>query len=90
MGREWIAVSTGTPVDDVSVHVASITVLDVGDVQAAADHASELREAARQAEIVAAEAMRDYAKTVTKAGIPVRDIAYLLDVSPQRISQLAN
>ena len=89
MGREWIAVTTGTPLDDVSVNVASIAVPGLGDVQAAADHASELREAARHAEIAAVEAMRDYAKGVTKAGIPVRDVAYLLDVSPQRISQLS-
>lgn len=89
MAREWIAVTTGTPIDDITVHVCSIVIPGVGDVHAAAAHISDLRAAAREVEATAADEMRHYAHDMTTAGIPVRDAAYLLDVSPQRISQLA-
>jgi hypothetical protein len=89
MGREWIAVSIGTPIDDITVHITSITVPGAGDIQAGAASIHDLREAARRAESTAAEEMRHYVQVVNQADIPVRDVAFLLDVSPQRISQIA-
>jgi len=90
MGREWIAVSTGTPIDDVAVTIAGIMVPGIADIKAAADHIGVLRAAARRLELTAAEAMHKYAQGLSGVGVPVRDAAYLLNVSPQRISQLAN
>jgi hypothetical protein len=90
MAREFIALETSTPITDVMVTVASITVPGIGDIQELADDISDLREAARKAEAAVADATKRYAKRATQAGIPVRDIAELLDVSPQRVSQLAN
>jgi hypothetical protein len=90
MAREFIALETSTPITDVMVTIASITVPGIGDIQELADDISDLREAARKAEAAVADATKRYAKRATQAGIPVRDIAELLDVSPQRVSQLAN
>jgi predicted XRE-type DNA-binding protein len=33
---------------------------------------------------------QEYAHWLTTHGVPVRDVAELLDVSPQRVSRLAN
>lgn len=90
MAREYIAIDTATPIEDINVTITSVTIPGLGDVKAIADDIAELRDAARQAEAAATAAMQDYAKHATKAGIPVRDTAELLGVSPQRISQLAN
>jgi hypothetical protein len=90
MAREFIALETSTPITDVMVTIASITVPGLGDIQELADDISDLREAARKAEAAVADATKRYAKRATQARIPVRDIAELLDVSPQRVSQLAN
>lgn len=89
MAREWIAVSTGTPINDVSVHIASITV-DGRDVLGEAQHVNDLRRNASRAEQEAVAVARDYARQLTHAGVPVRDVAALLDISPQRVSQLTN
>lgn len=90
MAREFIALETSTPIADVMVTIASITVPGLGDIHELADEIRDLREAARNADSAVADATKRYAKRATKAGIPVRDIAELLDVSPQRVSQLAN
>jgi hypothetical protein len=90
MAHEFIALATSTPITDVMVTIARITVPGLGDIQELADDVSDLREAARKTEAAVADATRRYAKRATQAGIPVRDIAELLDVSPQRVSQLAN
>jgi hypothetical protein len=90
MAREFIALETSTPITDVMVTIASITVPGLGDIQELADDIRDLRDTARKAEGALADATKRYAKRATKAGIPVRDIAELLDVSPQRVSQLAN
>jgi len=90
MAREFIALETSTPITDVTVTIASITVPRLGDIQELADEIRDLRDTARKAEAALADATKRYAKRTTEAGIPVRDIAELLDVSPQRVSQLAN
>jgi hypothetical protein len=90
MAREFIALETSTPITEVMVTIASITVPGLGDIQEPAADIRDLRDAARKAEAAFADATKRYAKRATRAGIPVRDIAELLDVSPQRVSQLAN
>ncbi|PJE17453.1 MAG: HicB family toxin-antitoxin system [Mycobacterium sp.] len=88
MAREWIAVTTGTPLADVAVEVTTVKVAGVGDVQQRADQLVHVRE---QAEHAAAEALKMAARFVHElrvADVPVRDAATLLGLSPQRISQL--
>ena len=90
MAREFIALETSTPITQVMVTIASITVPRLGDIQEPAADIRDLRDVARKAEVAFADATKRYAKRATRAGIPVRDIAELLGVSPQRVSQLAN
>ncbi|TVS86672.1 HicB family toxin-antitoxin system [Mycobacterium helveticum] len=90
MAREWIAVSTGTPIADVAVHVTSITVPDMGNVQRSAEELIFMRDEAAQAVKKAQNMAAGFVRELTAAGIPVRDAGELLHLSPQRISQLAN
>jgi hypothetical protein len=90
MAREFIALETSTPISEVTVTIATITVQGLGDIQEPAADVRDLRDAARKAEAAVVDATKRYAKRATRAGIPVRDIAELLDVSPQRVSQIAN
>ncbi|MDA0253139.1 MAG: HicB family toxin-antitoxin system [Actinomycetota bacterium] len=90
MARSLIAVSTDAPMADVAVQVTSITLADGDDVLGSAQEIEQLRRQAQTLEAQAADAARAYALKLTNAGIPVRDAATLLHVSPQRISQLTN
>lgn len=90
MGREWIAVTTGTPLDDVSVHITSINVPGLGNVQEAALDLIDMRERAASATRKAQDLTEALVNELVSAGIPVRDAGELLDVSPQRISQLSD
>lgn len=90
MARSLIAVSTDTPLKDVTTHIVSITVPDYGDIGAAAAHVRDLRNQAAELEKKAVFEAGYYARRLTDAKVPVRDIAELLGVSPQRVSQLAN
>jgi hypothetical protein len=90
MARSLIAVSTDTPLTDVSVHITGITVPGLGDVAALAYAVTAERNAAAHAAEVAQEHTAQAARSLTDAGIPVRDTAELLGVSPQRVSQLVN
>ncbi|WP_022867199.1 hypothetical protein [Schaalia vaccimaxillae] len=49
----------------------------------------EHAEAAQIAEETAAQASREAVKTMRQDGLPMRDIATLMGISPQRVSQLA-
>ena len=89
MAREWIEVSTGTPLTDVAVHVTSITVPDMGNVQRSAEELIFMRDQAAQAVKKAQNMAAGFVRELTAAGIPVRDAGELLHLSPQRISQLA-
>lgn len=89
MAREWIAVSTGTPIKDITVRVDRITVSGLGEIAARAQEIVDERDAAVQASQVAQQHAADYARALSDAGIPVRDAATLLALSPQRISQIA-
>jgi uncharacterized protein YggE len=89
MARSLIAISTDVPAEDITMQIR-ITVPPYGDVGAAAERVRALRKQAAEAEERAAHEVADYVRRLTKAGIPVRDTAELLGVSPQRVSQLAN
>lgn len=90
MARSLIAVSTDAPMSEVAVQVTSITLADGDDILGSAEEIQQLRRQAHSLEATAADAARAYALKLTAAGIPVRDAATLLHVSPQRISQLTN
>jgi hypothetical protein len=89
MARSLIAISTDTPLTEIAVHITSIDVPEFGDIAARAREIETARRAALQANEAAQLAAADYAKALAKAGVPVRDAAELLHLSPQRISQLA-
>jgi hypothetical protein len=89
MARSLIAVSTDVPLANVEVDVI-IDVAGLGDIAARARAITEHRCAALQA---AQESMREsaqYAYQLMQAGVTVRDAGALLDLSPQRVSQLVH
>lgn len=88
--RDFICTVTDKAPSEVDMVITGITVPGVGDVAADALYVKGLRESAAELEGRAADEMIRYARRLTAAGIPVRDTAELLDVSPQRVSQLAN
>ncbi len=90
MGREWIAVTTGTPLDDVSVEVVSVSVPGLGDVQEVAQELIDMRTAATSLTKKAQDRTEALVSELSDAGVPVRDTGDLLHVSPQRISQLSD
>ena len=90
MAESLIHISTGTPVPEIKVHIASIDVPELGDIAARAREIEIARDAAAHALEAAQHEAADYARALAKAGVPVRDTAELLHLSPQRISQLAN
>lgn len=90
MARSLIAISTDRPISDIAVEVTSITASDGADLLGAAREIERLRRDAQATEAKATEAARAYARKLTDGGIPVRDAATLLRVSPQRISQLTH
>lgn len=89
MARSLIAISTDTPLSEIGVHVVSVTVSGIGDIADTAQRIERLRRQAEELEVQAADAAKQYARDLTREGVPVRDTASLLGVSPQRISQLA-
>lgn len=90
MAREYIALDQSIPLDDVSVAIVSVRLPRQRDLVESAAAVKELRERATQLEREATLKAQAYAKWLTAESIPVRDIAELLGVSPQRVSQLAN
>lgn len=90
MARSFIAVDTDTPLPDVHIIITGINVPELGDVRADALYVKGLREHAAELEDRAVRDSAGYARRLTAAGVPVRDVAELLDISPQRVSQLAN
>ncbi|MGE2814055.1 HicB family toxin-antitoxin system [Mycobacterium heidelbergense] len=89
MAESLIAVSTDQPLTDITVRVVSIEVPGLGDVAARATAIADARNAAAQAAEAAQHDAAEYARALAEAGVPVRDTADLLHVSPQRVSQLA-
>lgn len=90
MARSLIAISTGTRVSDIAIDIVSVNVPAVGDIASVANNVRQLRTRARDSEAEAAAATIKYSRQMADAGIPVRDIAQLLGISPQRVSQLVN
>jgi hypothetical protein len=68
--RSLIAISTDTPLDDVAVHITSITVPGVGDVAEKAAEITRLRAEAQRLEAAAGQAASDYAKVNAPRGRP--------------------
>jgi len=89
MAESLITVSTDQPLTDITVRIVSIDVPGLGDVAARAATIEDARNAAAHAAEVAQHNAAEYARALAKAGVPVRDTADLLHVSPQRVSQLA-
>jgi hypothetical protein len=88
MARSLIAISTETPLTDLTVH--SINIPGIGDILGRAHRLGECRRHAKQREAEAATEAKEFARELTRADVPVRDAAVLLGVSPQRVSQLAD
>jgi hypothetical protein len=99
MAREYISLAKGIPVDDISIETASVRMqqpefrelLDTArQIRDERDHARGERARAQELESTATSHAREYAQLLTAYGVPVRDVATLLDISPQRVSQLTN
>ena len=88
MARSLIAVSTHSRAEDVGIRITGIQVDTLGDIAESAREVTELRERAREVESQASQAIRSLIRNLSDHGIPVRDTATLLQVSPQRVSQL--
>lgn len=85
MARDLVATMAGVEPDlfELDVHVAM--------PESAAKrlaYATELREVSRRSQSEAAEEVRAAARELKAAGMPLRDIGILLDVSYQRAGQL--
>ncbi|MGV0646475.1 HicB family toxin-antitoxin system [Mycolicibacterium sp. XJ2546] len=92
MAREYIALDQNLPYDEINVETASVR-MDQPEFRELLDAARSIRNRRAHAQELEQEALRDareYAHWLTTYGVPVRDIAELLDISPQRVSQLAN
>lgn len=89
MARSLIAISTGAPAAEVAVRVARIGIPGGRDIASVAEHVRQLRSDAAGAEARAVRESGEFAIMLTAAGIPVRDTAALIGISPQRVSQLA-
>jgi predicted XRE-type DNA-binding protein len=90
--REYIALDQNLPYDDIAIETASVRMQDPV-FRELLDSARDIRSMRAHAQKLENEAMRnaqEFAHWLTTYGVPVRDIAELLDISPQRVSQLAN
>ena len=79
--------------EDVPVEQVVVTVVpDIGDpaLLESADHVREQIAAAQAAQTAAAAASRAVVKQLRGKGLPVRDVAVIMNVSAQRVSQLDN
>jgi DNA-directed RNA polymerase specialized sigma subunit len=85
MVRDYLALEYDT---DPSAFNIDITPQVGGDLDARAAHAKDRTRAAIQAQTEAAEEARQVARALKSHGLTGRDIAAVLDVSPQRVSQL--
>jgi len=99
MAREYISLAKGIPVDDIGIETASVRMeqpefrelLDTArQIRDERDRARSERARAQELESTATSHARQYAQWLTAYGVPVRDVATLLDISPQRVSQLTN
>jgi CRP-like cAMP-binding protein len=87
IARDYIALDTGTDPGSINVEITPEIGGELGEKTAAARRAVAEAEDARRA---AAVRSRDAARELLVAGLSGRDIAAVLQVSPQRVSQLLN
>ena len=92
MAREYIALDRGIPVGEIKVEIASIRMEEPAfrELLETARQIKYMRAQANELERKSTEQAREYAHWLVAHGVPVRDIAALLEISPQRVSQLAN
>jgi hypothetical protein len=92
MAREYIALDRGIPLREINVEVTSVRIEepDLRELLESANQIKDIRAQASELERESAERAREYAHWLVGHGVPVRDIAALLEISPQRVSQLAN
>lgn len=88
MVADAVHLLTGVPVDEIEVRLGEV---DLGDphVLAEARAARERVAAAARNQEVAARASRRVVARLRERGLSVRDVGVILDLSPQRVSQLA-
>ena len=89
MARSLIHICTDIALPEIQVHIVNITVEGIGDISIRAAQITDDRRAAEAAATRVQHESAVYVNDLTKAGIPVRDTAELLHLSPQRVSQLA-
>lgn len=92
MAREYISLTQNVPFDDINIEVASVRMREpeFRELLESAQGIKGLRAQAAELDREASEKAHEYALWLSTYGVPVRDIAALLDVSPQRVSQLVN
>lgn len=88
MVADAVHLLTGIPLDEIEVQLGEV---DLGDPQALAEaHAArEQVAAAADSQEEAARASRRAVAMLRERGLSVRDVGAILEVSPQRVSQLA-
>jgi hypothetical protein len=92
MAREYIALDQNIPYDDIKIETASVR-MEQPEFRELLELARSIRNRRAHVQQLEQDVLRDsieFAHMLTTYGVPVRDIAELLDVSPQRVSQLAN
>ena len=92
MAREYIALAEGIPVDDIKIETASVR-MEQPEFRELLEAARDIRRRRAENQRLEQQVLkdsRDFALWLSTYGVPVRDIAELLDISPQRVSQLAN
>lgn len=86
MVKDASALMTGRPEDTFDVHI----VVDMAEYISEVEKYKEAAAQARDAEAKVAAASRSAVAKLKKANLGVRDIATLMGVSPQRVSQLSH
>ena len=87
--RDYIAVTLDVPPSSVDVRVIVDDTPHARDVQARSERILATRQQAEALEAVAIEDAQALVRELTRDGVPMRDIATLVGVSFQRVSQLA-
>lgn len=92
MARDTLRSIAGYRLREINVEVTSVRIEepDFRELLESATQIKHIRAQATELERESAERAREYAHWLVSHGIPVRDIAALLEISPQRVSQLAN
>jgi hypothetical protein len=86
MARDYISIMTNTAGETITVQI----VPEVSELDIAVREAREAVREAERAQRIAAAQSRTLARKLRAYGLSGRDIAVVLGVSPQRVSQLLN